>query len=484
VDSFGAAFLLHGDTPWSLVSSLSDAEVDEYIDDRAAKGFTALLIEAPVFHFTPDGSPNNVDGAAPFTSMSGNWNWVLNNAYWTRVDRAVNRCKANGIAVLLNPAYLGYPGFSEGCEAEVSGSSDGTLQAYGAALAARYTQRNVIWCLGGDQDPNSTLRAKQWQIVTGIRSVRTTDIITAHGFPGSPGYSVWNGQTGFNLNTAYPDVTDATYTECATEYARSGPLPFIMLEHVYEQERGTPISAAGLRRQSYQALLSGACGQFFGNNPIWHFESPNRPYSYTGTWESNLDSTGSVQQQYVKQLFSAFEWWKLAPVTDTSFVTGSLSSGDSRICPAVAGDGSFALCWVPSSQTVNFNTNALTGIPGNVRIRLYDASAGTYSTAHGSVAKTSSQNVATGGERVVVFDAAAASLFSWADNGADSYDVGWDTITHAAGDRNDPTLYPNRESVGAGTSWTNEEGVAVYAAVRSVVDGEVGPWSSETTLSA
>ena len=78
--------------------------------------------------------------------------------------------------------------------------------------------------------------------------------------------------------------------------------------------------------------------------------------------------------------------------------------------------------------------------------------------------------------------AAVPPTLSWISNGSDSYDVGWDNITHSSGSRNDPTLYPNRESVGTSTSWTNLEGVTVYAAVRSVRDGEIGPWSAETTL--
>ena len=401
IDAQSNPFLLHGDTPWSMPSSLTDAEVDAFIDDRATKGFTALMIEAPVIRFTPDGSTNNVDDEAPFTS---GWNWILNNDYWLRVDRIVNRCKANDMVVVLNPAYLGYLGTEEGCDTEVAATSDQTLQDYGAALANRYTQGNVIWCFGGDQNPGSTLRAKQWNIVTGIRTVRTTDIITAHGAPESDSITTWSGFTGLNLNFCYPEDANV-YEFCATSYGRSGPIPFIMGEAIYEQERGTPISAAGLRRQSYQALLSGACGQFFGNSPIWHFESPNAPHSYTGTWESNLDSTGSTQQQYVKALFDAYAWHLLEPKTDTSLVSSSLSSGDSRLCPALASDGSFAMIWVPSSQTVTVVMSALS--PSSIRARLYDPTDGSYSTVSGSpFANTGTQNIATGGERVIVLDAA------------------------------------------------------------------------------
>lgn len=401
----GSPFLLHGDTPWSLAVQLTDAEITTYLNDTAAKGFKAILFNAIEHNFSSQ-TPKyqNVSGNNPFTSMT-DFSSGLNSAYWNRIDHIVNTAKGLNLACIINPAYIGYAGTEEGWDTELLAESDADLQTYGAALANRYTQGNVIWSMGGDADPDATLEAKQWQIITGIRSVRTTDIVTAHGAPGSGAYATWNGQTGFNLNTAYPGDIAAVYSECDTEYARSGPIPFVMLEAIYEQERGTPITAAGLRRQTYQALLSGACGQFFGNSPIWHFESPNAPFSYTGTWESNLDSTGRQQQVHVATLFNAYSWHLLEPKTGTELVTSSLSTGDTRICPALASNTTFGMVWVPSSQTVTVNMAAFS--ISSIRARLYDPTAGTYSTVSGSpFANSGTQNIATGGERIIVLDAA------------------------------------------------------------------------------
>ena len=395
--------MLHGDTPWSIAAQLRNADIDEYVDDRAAKGFTALLFEAPVVHFTADGSPNNIDGIAPFTSMSGSWNWSLNDPYWQRVDRIVNRCKGHGIACVINPAYLGYAGLQEGCDTKLLATPDSVLQDYGATLASRYTQGNVIWCMGGDANPDATLRAKQWQIVAGIRTVRTTDIITAHSAPGRPAFPTWHDQHGLNLNTAYPGDVAEVFSACLLEYARVGPLPFLMIEGIYEQERASRISAAGLRRQSYQSLLSGACGQFFGNNPIWHFESPNAPFSYSGTWRSNLNSVGSIEQAHVKKLFIECEWWKLEPKTETSFIVSSLGNGATRITAAAANDGSFGMVHIPSSQTLVLNTSALPGVHGKVRVRFYDPTTGAYS-AVGTFATPGLLKVAVNGDRIVILD--------------------------------------------------------------------------------
>jgi hypothetical protein len=400
----GSPFLIHGDTPWSIAAQLSDAEVDSYIDDRAAKGFTAIMFNAIEHNFTSQNPAyRNVSGNDPFTSMT-EFASGLNSAYWTRVDRIVNRCNANSMVCVINPAYWGYNGGAEGWYSEVQAESDADLQTYGAALANRYTQGNVIWCLGGDYNgADSGARNKQWNIVTGIRSVRTTDIITSHSAPQGDAFAIWSGFTGFGLNFAYPSDLDV-YSQCATSYGRAGPVPFFMGEAIYEQERGTPISAAGLRKQTYQALCSGACGQFFGNNPIWHFECTSPLYTYSGTWESNLDSTGSTQQQYVRTLFDAYSWWLLEPKTGTEVISSSLGTGDSRICPSLASDGTFAFIWVPTSQTVTLVKSAFS--PSLIRVRLFDPTAGTYSTHTASTANTGTLDVATGGERVVVVDAA------------------------------------------------------------------------------
>jgi hypothetical protein len=397
-------FLLHGDTCWAIIGQLTDAEIDTYLDDREEKGFNAVLFSAPENYYTSQTpSYNNVDGVAPFTTMSP-VDWTSpNNTYWNRVDYLVNGAKSRGMVCIINPAYVGWQ-WVDGWGNAVNAASAGDLQTYGQFLATRYNQGNIIWCMGGDWSGTAGDRDKQWNIVTGIRSVRTTDLITAH--PDSSEddpYAYWSGYTGFSLNIAYTYETssDWVYEESATAYGRSGPLPFVYFEGKYEGS--TSSTLAMLRRQSYGSMLSGACGQIYGNNPVWHFESSRWGESYSGTWESNLDTTGATEQTYVKALFAAKQWWKLAPETGADLVSSSLSTGTSRVYPALAADGSFAMIYVPTSQTVTCVMSALT--PGRVRARLYDPTAGTYATVSGSpFVNTGTQNIATGGERIIVLD--------------------------------------------------------------------------------
>lgn len=412
IDAQSAPFLVHGDTAWSIVGQLTNAQIDQYLGNRKSKGVNLVLLNAPEPYWTSQ-TPvyNNVDGVAPFGTMGpADWTDPV-EAYWQRLDRIVNTCKAQGMACLINPCYSGYEADGHGWLNDIDAASTGDLQTYGAWLANRYTQGNIIWSMGGDLEAAaSTRRTKQWNIVTGIRSVRTTDIITAHHLQaggGDDAYTYWGGGgfTGFNLNWMYgwEELGDYMYEMGTIAYGRS--MPFLGAEFQYEQEGGPPaIGVEQLRRQSYGSMLSGACGQIFGNSPIWHFESPNAPYSYSGTWQSNLESTGSLQQQYVRQLFIAYEWWKLEPKTDTSLVTTSLGTNAARIYPARASDGSFAMIYTPN---VNFTVAMSQLSPSSVRGRWYDPTSGAYTIASGSpYANSGTQAFTAIGERVLVLDAA------------------------------------------------------------------------------
>lgn len=405
-DALGRPFLIHGDTAWSIAGQLTDAEIELYLNNRQAKGFNAILFSAPEAYYTShEPSYNNVDGVAPFSPMADFSQ--PNEPYWTRVDRIVNGAKARGMACVVNPAYLGYPGGMDGWAKEVAAAPDSQLQAYGVFLAKRYTQGNIIWCLGGDRDERALID-KQWNVVIGIRSVRDSDIVCAHPLAdmvnADDAFTYWSEKPGFSLNAIYGYETSGFFVYSLAAQAYQRPFPFIGFEFKYENAAGA--SAMMLRRQSYGSLLSGACGQIFGNLPIWHFDSHRWPSeTYRGTWKTNLDSLGANEQRYVKDLFSAFDWWKLTPRPDASLVTSSLGNGRTRIYPALAEDGSFAVIYVPGSQYVSIAMSSLRS--HRVRARLFDPMRGIYFPAPGSPFKNSGiAHVWTTGERVIVLDEA------------------------------------------------------------------------------
>ena len=53
---------------------------------------------------------------------------------------------------------------------------------------------------------------------------------------------------------------------------RHTPAPLFLIESVYENTYNGTVRH--LRTDAYNAVLSGAAGQVFGNNPMWHFDGP------------------------------------------------------------------------------------------------------------------------------------------------------------------------------------------------------------------
>lgn len=404
VDAQGKPFFLHGDTPWSLAVQFTQAQIETYLTTRRAQGFNAIMYNMIEHHFSSQ-SPayRSVGGHDPFTSMT---NFAARNEpYWQINDYIVNRAHDLGMGVVANPAYWGFAATDEGWDTEVDAESDADLQDYGAFLANRYSRGNVIWCMGGDANgTGSTQRDKQWNIITGIRSVRTTDIITAHPAPSAgDAYSQWSGYigSGFNLNFVYDNGTE-TYTDSGTAYGRSGPIPAFLGETRYENEAGSTV--ADQRRLAWSAILSGClAGDFFGNNPVWGGGEPNVNGGGGATAAlAALSSAGATSMGHLKALLDRHDWHKLVPKTDTSLITTSLGSGTSRIVGALASDGTFALIYTPSA---NFTVAMTAFTPSSVRARWYDPATGIYAAASGSpFANSGTQAFTAPGESVLVLD--------------------------------------------------------------------------------
>jgi hypothetical protein len=403
-DSAGQPFFLHADASWSIAVQLTRTQIDSYLDDRQRRGFNGILFNV-IEHYFSSNKPfyRNIEGKDPFAPMTDFSS--PNPAYWQLVDYVVEGCAQRGIVCLLAPAYLGVGGGSsspndEGWDSEVNKASNADLQRYGAFLANRYTQRNIIWILGGDYNPPNA--AKQWNIASGIRSVDPSALITGHGSRNTESYTVWNGQSGWNLNNIYVNLRGVAQPASEIAYGRPGPIPFFLIEGAY----GGAQTDAACRLQVYQSILSGACGHCFGTFPIWGFGEPhaNGGIGPATALRTSLDTPATRQMTYVRRLVLGYAWWKLVPRTDSSLVTTSLGSGTLRICPALASDHSFAMVWTTESR---FSLNMAALATPSIRCRWYDPLEGAFTAVSDSpVANTGIRAFSPPGEGVLVLDAA------------------------------------------------------------------------------
>jgi hypothetical protein len=373
VDAAGEPFLIQGDAAWSLIAQLRREDVDLYFADRRKRGFNTILVSLIEHRFASD-PPNNAYGQRPFL-RPGDFT-SPNEAYFAHADVVLQRAAAGGFLVLLAPCYAGISGGEEGWYREMVAAGPEKLRRYGEYLGRRYRDfKNIVWVNAGDYDPpdKSLVRA----VAEGIKSEDPEALQTAQGSPESSTLDYWGPEAWVQLNAVYTYAP--VYLGMRDQRARFGKVPYFLIESAYENEHGA--TGQRLRMQAYQALLFGAAGQVFGNNPIWHFDGPGL-YSAPVSWVEGLDSEGARSMTRLGSLMGAFAWWKMLPDLDGSLLGEGLGPRQQRAVAALAEDGSFALVYLPSRRDVAIDFGRLTG--PRVAARWYDPADGRFAAAIGS----------------------------------------------------------------------------------------------------
>lgn len=364
VDQNNKPFLIHGDSPWSLIVGLTKEEAEVYLEDRRKKGFNTILVNLLEHKFVPD-APKNRYGEGPFTKPDDYS--TPNEAYFAHVDWVIRKAAEKGILVLLTSSYLGFDGGDEGWYQAMKANGVAKLREYGRYLGRRYKNfPNLIWVNGGDYNiPDKDLvRA----IVQGIEEFDTVHLHTAHAGV-VPAAEYWDGEPWLDINNVY--TYEPVYLKALAQYNRADKKPFFLMETVYEGERNAPEGL--IRAQAYFALLSGAMGQLYGNSPLWFFGSG---------WQDALNSRGAQDMTRIWALFSGLAWYSLVPDQKDELITSGRGSGSNYVTAALADNGSFGLAYLPSSRTLTVNLSNLRG--PRVRARWYDPTNGAFVNVAGS----------------------------------------------------------------------------------------------------
>ena len=363
-DQDNIPFLVAGDTAWSAAveldsTPLAGSDLLTYLNDREARGFTAIIVNAIDIAF---GGPNNTDGEHPFNGGNSDWS-SPNSKYWDDLDTLLNEAKKRDIVVFLFPAYIGYNCGSEGWCSNMLSQSNADMTDYGEFLGNRYaTQGNIVWVAGGDYDciDTANLCDRVFAIHTGIHGSNGDNgyhLHTAHG-GGDPAMYSYN-ESWLDINTEYTAVNLAVGIQ--TEYERSDAKPLNYIEGYYENEYST--TEVVWQRQALFAYLGGALvGHFFGNCPIWHFDQ-SQSFCDNGTykWADRLGATGSVTMSNIGKLMKSREWWKLRPDYSNTVVTSGKGSGESYHATARSSNGETVMVWCPNANTVTVDMTKISG---------------------------------------------------------------------------------------------------------------------------
>jgi hypothetical protein len=346
--SSGQPFLIIGDSPWSLIVGPNKDGIDKYLENRKQKGVNALLVNLIEHYWN---GPADASGNLPFLT-AGDFS-TPNPDYFDNADYVIEKAGEMGMEVFLFPAYLGYDdggSHEEGWYTEVNDNGSPNMYQYGKYLGQRYKNfENIIWVMGGDCAPGNAMDEIR-EMVRGIEEASGPQIFTVHNGRYQSGLTAYPGENWIDLNSTYAsESTTASYLK--PDFQRS--YPFYYIEGTYENLGATP---AQLRGQMYLPVLMGANGTFFGNYPLFNFNSG---------WDNSavLESQGAKDLQRSGEFFKSREWNKLVPDLNHTLLTngyGDLNSS-SYGAAAITRDGSSAIMYVPDNRELTVNLTLISG---------------------------------------------------------------------------------------------------------------------------
>jgi hypothetical protein len=397
----GTAFFWMADTAWFMHMKMDRAEIDRYLTDRAAKGFTVIQtnVMSLVWRQNPYGdnpfkvvwaepdAEGNIDNSEAFKidqlyvtegnsvpTDANKFNHDDEYDYWDHVEYAIDKAAEKGLYLAMVVSWGGH--------VEEFIKEDETLYRYYATwLAKRFKNKpNLIWLNGGDVYKPNLVGKPQWDwIGEAIKAEDPNHLLSFHGVSSSATHHT-KSWLDFNMIESGHGVTIADQNQkLMVDYDKTPAKPVVDGETRYEEM--TPVStdvvldedgrinAKEVREIEYYQLFSGAFGVTYGHNSIWQVswqEDMNR----TGesgyavrihplrTWEEALNSSGAYQMQYLSALMQSRPI--LGRVPDQSLiVSGAATAKGTR------GDG-YAMVYSTSGETVDIALGKISGTNVNI----------------------------------------------------------------------------------------------------------------------
>jgi len=376
VNQDGHPFFYLGDTCWLLFQRLNREEVDEYLKDRAAKGFT--VIQAYVIRGLdqrhPDGN-SSLLGESPFIDRDPT---RPNEAFFKNVDHVVNRANELGLVMGLVTAKSWHV-----TDHSEKVFDEKNAYVFGKFLGERYKNNAVMWFPGGDSAPGEH-QAVWVAMAKGLKDGSGGSQLVCYHGQGSTSSSMWFHKADwldFNSIQSGHHFGSDSFAFVSKDYALTPAKPTVDMEPAYENHptgaNQPRIDAHKVRSQAYSALLAGAAGHGYGALDLfWLYKDGDGPFPKNGfqPWRKAMAYEGSTQVGFMRRLFELRPWYKLVP--DQSVLASGEGKGTDRVVAARAEDGSFVIAYLPTGQPVGLRMDKLSG--KSVKARWYDPREGTW----------------------------------------------------------------------------------------------------------
>ena len=276
VDQEGQPFFYLGDTVWTLLKRLNRQEVEDYLRNRAAKGFTVVQSYVLRGLRVP-----NLYGELTLVDRDPT---RPNDAFFQNVDYITNRANELGLVMGF---VVSYGEHVQAVRTDEQVFNPDNAFAFGSYLGRRYRDNAVIWLLGGDRVPlegRDVWAAMARGLKAGSGGIH---LVSYHG-PGdwsTPSSSYWfHEEDWLDFNTIQSGHGWAipNYEFVAHDYALRPVKPTLDMESRYENHpdvrtnTGKRMDAHQAREAAYWAVLAGAAGHGYGCNDMWQLYDPDR----------------------------------------------------------------------------------------------------------------------------------------------------------------------------------------------------------------
>ena len=364
VKADGSPFFWLGDTAWCIFNHPSPADVDLYLDDRAAKGFTVIQGCVAVWDFA---TRRNSDGQIPFIGRDPK---AINDAYFTNVDNIIAKASARRLYVAILPFWV------KNTRTGPFADPDG-MKSYCRYLAQRYATNNIFWVLGGDSSGTDIQPVIDAEAAGLLEGAGTNKILITYHPTGKESSSFWfhdRPWLDFNSIQSGHFIHTTNFKLVAADFAKTPAKPTLDMEPGYENItdnliRGNTnalrIQAMDVRRSAYLAVFAGAAGHTYGNGEVYEFYHPNAGRGGNAGWHTNMDwkdalkLPGSGQMQFLRYLIES------RPMPGRISDQSLLADGDLPVLERVeatrAQDGSYAFIYTADGKPFKVQTGKLSG---------------------------------------------------------------------------------------------------------------------------
>jgi hypothetical protein len=356
-------FFWLGGTAWELIHRLNKEEIDQYLTDRANKGFT--VIQTVILAELDGLNTPNAYGEKP---LINNDPTKLNEQYFTLVDYVLEKGNELGLYIALLPSWGDKVNQKWGAGPEIFNTENARI--YGGLLAKRYIKyNNLIWILGGDRPLENEnhfeiIRA----IALGIREFDKNHLISFHPVGGKKAtdflddrwldidmYQSGHSRTAKEYSYVSDSKKSSTKRPIINGEARYENIP----DRFWEEKSYGWLDDADVRVSAYWSIIAGAAGYTYGCNDIWQmYDISKEPVIDARTdWEAALQLPGSSQMGYMRKIFEELPWQKM--ILNQNLILNTNPENESYILSAISSDKKVAIAYTPTGNPIKIDLSKI-----------------------------------------------------------------------------------------------------------------------------